>query len=355
MFLAAVLLVIIGTGIATEQAGLSMALGAFLAGLLFAETEYRYEIEVDIEPFKGLLLGLFFVSVGMGIDLAQVAAKPVWLAASVVGLFLVKGAIMYVLARLAGRARSVALGAALLLGQGGEFAFLVVGFSLTVGLLPNDTAQFMLIVTGLTMVATPLVARGARRLAQTLETSESSRSEAGADLPTDVAGHVIIAGYGRVGRMVGAVLEAQELPWLALDTDFNLVEGFRRKGAGIFLGDASRTEMLRTVGIASAGAFVATMDSPSAAERVVEVVHRNWPRVPIYARARDSAHASRLFARGATHVIPETIEASLQLSEMILIGAGVPGEAARRLIEVRRQAEQATLDESRGRSAGPRP
>jgi CPA2 family monovalent cation:H+ antiporter-2 len=355
MFLAAVLLVIIGTAIATDQAGLSMALGAFLAGLLFAETEYRYEIEVDIEPFKGLLLGLFFVSVGMGIDLAQVAAKPAWLAASVVGLFLLKGAILYVLARLAGRARPVALESSLLLGQGGEFAFLVFGFSLEVGLLPSGTAQFMLIVTGLTMVTTPVVARGARRLARMADRSESSVSDAGVDLPTGLSGHAIIAGYGRVGRMVGATLDAQELPWLALDTDPGLIAGFRRKGAGVFLGDASRAEMLRTVGIASAGAFVATMDSPSAAERVVEVVHRNWPRVPIYARARDAAHASRLFAHGATHVVPETIEASLQLSEMVQVGAGVPGDAARRLIEVRRQAEQATLDESRGGSAGPRP
>jgi CPA2 family monovalent cation:H+ antiporter-2 len=354
MFLAAVLLVIIGTAIATERAGLSMAHGAFLAGLLFAETEYRHEIQVDIDPFKGLLLGLFFVSVGMGIDLAQVAARPLWLAASVVGLFLVKGAILYGLARLAGRPPSVALESALLLGQGGEFAFLVFGFSLAAGLLPTATAQFMLIVTGLTMVATPLVARAARRLARLVERAEASAGDLAADLPSALAGHVIIAGYGRVGRMVAAVLDAQELPWLALDTDARLVAGLRRRGASIFLGDASRAEMLRHVGIANAGAFVATMDNPGAAERVVEVVHRHWPGLPIYARARDGLHASRLFARGATHVVPETIEASLQLSELVLTGAGVPDDAARRLIEIRRQAAQAMLDESRGRSTGQR-
>ena len=161
MFLAAVLLVIIGTAIVTQRAGLSMALGAFLTGLLFAETEYRHQIEVDIEPFKGLLLGLFFVSVGMSIDLAQVAANPLWLSASVLGLFLVKGAILYALARLAGRPPSVALECALLLGQGGEFAFLVFGFSLAADLVSNESAQFMLIVTGLTMATTPLI-RAAR-------------------------------------------------------------------------------------------------------------------------------------------------------------------------------------------------
>jgi CPA2 family monovalent cation:H+ antiporter-2 len=348
MFLAAVLLVIIGTAIATAQAGLSMALGAFLAGLLFAETEYRHEIAVDIEPFKGLLLGLFFVSVGMGIDLAQVAAKPWWLAASVIGLFLVKGAIFYGLARLAGRPSSVALESCLLLGQGGEFAFLVVGFSLAADLMPNDTAQFMLIVTGLTMAATPLVAQGARGLARVVEASEARGRQSGVDLPTSLTGHIIIAGYGRVGQMVGSVLDAQELPYLALETNTDLVARFQQRGAGIFFGDARRADILRRVGIERAGAFVVTMDVPSAAERVIEEVHRNWPDLPIYARARDAVHATRLIARGATHVIPETIEASLQLSEMVLIGAGVPGDAARHLIEVRRQGEQAMLDESRG-------
>jgi monovalent cation:proton antiporter-2 (CPA2) family protein len=235
MFLATVLLVIIGTAIATERAGLSTALGAFLAGLLFAETEYRHQIEVDIEPFKGLLLGFFFVSVGMGIDIAQVAARPLWLAASVAGLFLIKGSIFYALARLASRHRSVALESAMLLGQGGEFAFVVVGFSLAAGLLPNDTAQFMLIATGLTMMATPLVAHGVRHLARRIETAEASSRQGDVDVPTSLAGHVIIAGYGRVGQMVGSVLDAQELPHLALDIDTDLVARFRQKGASIFL------------------------------------------------------------------------------------------------------------------------
>ena len=248
MFLAAVLLVIIGTAIATERAGLSMALGAFLAGLLFAETEYRHEIAVDIEPFKGLLLGLFFVSVGMGIDVVQVAAKPFWLAASVVGLFLVKGVIFYGLARLVGRPPSVALESALLLGQGGEFAFLVVNLAFGLGLMPGPTAQFMFIVTGLTMVATPLVAHGARRLARAIETGEANGQQREADLPTDLSGHVIVAGYGRVGQMLGSVLDAQELPHSALDTDTALIARFRRTGASIFFGDARRPDMLRKVG-----------------------------------------------------------------------------------------------------------
>jgi monovalent cation:proton antiporter-2 (CPA2) family protein len=343
MFLASVLLVIIGTAMATEQAGLSMALGAFLAGLVFAETEYRHAIEVDIEPFKGLLLGLFFVSVGMGIDILQVAAKPYWLAASVVGLFLIKGTILYSLARFAGRPRPVALESALLLGQGGEFAFLVVGFAFTLGLMPNDTAQFMLIVTGLTMVATPAVAQLARRLALAIDAREASTDEV--DLPSGVSGHVVIAGYGRVGQMLGAVLDAQGLPYLGLDTNSVLVGGFREQGAAIFFGDARRPNILRKVHVERASALVVTMDNPVAAERVVAVARRHWSELRIYARARDTIHARRLLGHGATHVIPETVEASLQLSEMVLAGAGVPDDAARHLVEVRRQAEQAALDQ----------
>jgi CPA2 family monovalent cation:H+ antiporter-2 len=228
-----------------------------------------------------------------------------------------------------------------------------VGFSLGVGLLPSDTAQFMLIVTGLTMVATPVAAQGARRLARMIETVEASGDQGEVNLPTNLTGHIIIAGYGRVGQMLASVLDAQELPHVALDTDTDLVARFRQKGASIFFGDACRADMLRKADIQSAGAFVTTMDSTSAAERVVEEVHRNWPHVPIYARARDVVHATRLIARGATRVVPETIEASLQLSELVLIGAGVPDDAARQLVAIRRQAEQDTLDKRLGEKVRP--
>jgi CPA2 family monovalent cation:H+ antiporter-2 len=348
MFLAFVLLIIIGTALATEHVGLSMALGAFLAGLLFAETEYRHEIEVDIEPFKGLLLGLFFVSVGMSIDVTRMAADPYWLIASVVGLFLIKGPIVYALARLFGDPRPVALEAGLLLGQGGEFAFLVIAMASGLGLMPDDTAQFMLIVTGLTMIATPPVAFGARVLARAVEAREADRSQRDADIPTGLSGHVIVVGYGRVGQMLGSVLTDQSLVHVGLDADAGLVARFRSAGAGVFYGDASRPDILRRFGADRAAALVVTMDSPLAAERVVAAARRNWPELTVYARARDRAHAARLLALGASHVIPETIEASLQMGEMVLMGVGVPDEAARRIIEERRQAEQAAMDESRG-------
>jgi CPA2 family monovalent cation:H+ antiporter-2 len=347
MFLAFVLLIIVGTALTTEQAGLSMALGAFLAGLLFAETEYRHEIEVDIEPFKGLLLGLFFVSVGMSIDIAQLSAKPFWLIASVFGLFLMKTPIVYALARRFGEPRHVALESGLLLGQGGEFAFIVVGMAFGLGLMPNDTAQFMLIVTGLTMIATPPVAHIARKLALAIESQDADRGQQDIGLPSDVSGHVLIVGYGRVGQMLGAILDAQEVPHVGVDVDADLVARFRVVGASVFYGDAARPDLLRRFGVERAAALVVTMDSPRAVEHVVAIARRHWPGLVIFARARDRAHAAALIDRGASHVVPETTEASLQLGELVLMGAGIPDHAARRIIEARRQAEQVALDESR--------
>lgn len=347
MFIAAVLLVVIGTSIATEKVGLSMALGAFLAGLLFSDTEYKHAVEADIEPFKGLLLALFFVSVGMGIDIAQVAAKPLLLVASVIGLFALKGLIFYPLARMAGRPRAVALESALLLGQGGEFAFLVIGLSLTAGLLPAATGQFMLIVTGLTMVITPLVAVGARRLSQQLEAMEASEAHGATSEDGHLAGHVVIAGYGRVGTMLGNLLASQGIPHLAVDTDARLVARYRSEGAGVVFGNARVSHVLAKVGIEQARALVVTMDNAVAVEQVVAAARRSWPHLVIYARARDGEHASRLFALGASHVIPETIEASLQLGEMVLLECGVPDDAARRLVQTARTQEQIKLESAR--------
>lgn len=347
MFLALVLLVIVGTALVTQRAGLSLTLGAFLAGLLLAETEYRYAVEVDIEPFKGLLLGLFFVSVGMSVDLSQVAAQPLLLCAAIFGLLVIKSPIIYGLVRLFGEPRSVALESALLLGPAGEFAFVVVGLAASLALLPAETAQFMLIVAGVTMLATPPLAYSARRLARLVEARDAAGSRAKADLPTGLTGHIIIVGYGRVGRMLSSLLDTQGLPYVALDSDAGLVRQLRGTGASVFFGDASRPALLQKFSAETAAALVITMDSPLAAERVVTAARKHWPHLAIYARARDIAHARRLLAQGASHAVPEATEASLQLSELVLIGAGIPDEASRHMVEARRQVEQAALDEGR--------
>jgi CPA2 family monovalent cation:H+ antiporter-2 len=209
----------------------------------------------------------------------------------------------------------------------------------------------MLIVTGMTMIATPPVAHVARKLVLSAEAREAERGQGDTDIPSNLSGHVIVVGYGRVGQMLGSVLAAQKIPHVGLDTDADLVARFRAAGAGVFYGDASRHDMLRGFGADQAAALVVTMDNPQTAEHVVATARRHWPELVIYARARDRAHAARLIAQGASHAIPETIEASLQLGEMVLMGIGVPDQAARRIIETRRQAEQATVDESRSEKA----
>ena len=205
----------------------------------------------------------------------------------------------------------------------------------------------MLIVTGLTMIATPAVAHVARRLARALEAREADRDQRDTDISAELSGHVVVVGYGRVGQMLGAVLDSQEIPHVGLDTDAELVARFRSSGAGIFFGDARQPDILLRFAVDRAAALVITMDSPQASEEVVTAARRHWPHLVIYARARDRAHAARLIGSGASHVIPETVEASLQLGEMVLMGIGMPDEAARRVIESRRQAEQASIDESR--------
>lgn len=338
MFIAAVLLVVIGTSAITGAVGLSMALGAFLAGLLLSGTEFRREIEVDIEPFKGLLLGFFFMTVGMGIDLRVVAQDPLWIAAAVVGLFAVKSIITGTLCFAFGLPRHVSVETALLLGQGGEFAFVVVGLAMTLGLIAPDVAQFMLIVAGLSMVVTPVVAAAGRRLGGALEW-RYYRGRHADDLSNagETGGHVLIAGFGRVGQLLSRILEREGMTYLAFDLDGRAVGEHRASGAQVFYGDASRVDLLRRAGAEAAAAVVVTMDDSFAAEHVVASVRRHWPDLPIYARARDLAHAERLLAAGATDVVPETLESSLHLGLQVLRGFGMAEETALRRIDLERQ------------------
>lgn len=348
LFMATVLLVVIGTAAITAEAGLSLSLGAFLAGLLLAETEYRHQIEIDIEPFKGLLLGLFFMSVGMTIDVSAVLHEPVWIPLSVLGLLAIKSAIVFLLARGFGHSRAVAAESALLLGQGGEFAFVVLATALAHGLLPASTAQFMLIVTSLSMLATPAAARLARMIGKRLEDADRL---VGGKSPSEAAelagGHVVIAGYGRVGQLLGSLLDSRCIPHVGVDVDPNIVERLRSDGVAAHYGDASRPELLRRLGVEQASALVITMDAPAAAERVVAAARSAWPTLPILARARDRTHARRLLALGATDVVSETIEASFDLAEVLLASLGHSPEASRQMVAERREEERLALREDR--------
>jgi monovalent cation:proton antiporter-2 (CPA2) family protein len=342
MFIALVLLIVIGTAIATEYAGMSMALGAFLAGLLLAETEYRHAIEVDIEPFKGLLLGLFFLSIGMSIDVSAIFDNPIWLTASVIGLYCVKAPIIYGLARIFGENRSASIETGLLLGQGGEFGFIIVALAFNKGLLPEETAQFMLLVTGLSMALTPFIANTARKLAQLLESRERTEGIIEPELSPDLADHYILAGYGRIGQTIGALLDQQEIPHVGIDMNANLVSRFRSTGGGVFYGDARLPHMLKKLNLASAGGLIITVDNAQSAERIVETARRQCSEIPIYVRAKDRIHAEKLAELGASHIVRETVEASLHLGELVLTGIGIPEEPARRLIESRRELEYET-------------
>lgn len=349
LFMALTLLVVIGLAAATGAAGMSMALGAFLAGLLLAESEYRHAIEVTIEPFKGLLLGLFFISVGMGIDLRVAMDEAFWILASVVGLFALKAAIIFVLALIFGESRPVALETALLLGQGGEFAFIVVGLSERLELLEGPVVQFMLLVTSLSMLATPLVARLAQRLARRSD-SRAADNHHGVATAEEHEGHVLIAGFGRVGQIVAGLLDDQEIPWLALDYNSGNVAEQRQRNRPVYFGDAGRPELLERLGTQKALALVITLDDAAATAHLVATAHLAWPKLPVFVRARDRLHAEQLHRLGAAGVVAETVESSLQLGGMALQAAGLPDDAVVGLLDRQRSALSARAEPPRASS-----
>lgn len=339
MFTAAVLLAIIGVSTLTAHFGLSMALGAFLAGLLLAETEYRHQIEVDIDPFKGLLLGLFFMSVGMEIDWRNLIENPLVILAGVVGLWLLKSCVITALGVAFRRPRHVAAEAGILLGQEGEFAFVILGAATGLGIVAKSLEQQILIITGISMLLTPLVAQLARPIAAVLERKGlAAMAEVGESF-ADYEGHVIIAGFGRVGQVLARSLNAEGLAFVALDADAAMTASLRDRNIPVFYGDASRSEILAKAGIDHASAVVVTMDDPAAASRIVREIHQRWPMVPIHARARDPEHARRLLELGASYCTPETVEASLQLAANVLLDAGIDAEVIQRRISEQRAYE----------------
>lgn len=341
VLMALTVLCALGIASLTQIAGLSMALGALLAGLVLAETEYRHEIEVMIEPFRQLLMGLFFLSVGMNIDLMAIVRDPVWLPLSVLGLFAIKALLTAGVLAMHGLPRATALEAGIMLGQGGEFAFIVIGVALASGLLPDPTARFMMLVVGLSMMITPLATSLGRALAGRL----SARGPgAPADAMPDVHGlqdHVVIAGFGRVGRLIADILEQRQIPWAALDNDAAAAGEHHRKGLPVFVGDAGRAELLKALGVQSASAVVLTMDDAPAALRAVRAIRAEAPELPILARARDEAHAGALIEAGANTVIPETLEAGLQLAGAVTEHCGVPRDAVQVLLEQQRALRMA--------------
>jgi CPA2 family monovalent cation:H+ antiporter-2 len=340
VFMALTLLATLGIAGLTAAAGLSMALGALLAGLLLAETEFRHEVEVTIEPFRGLLMGLFFMSVGMGIDLQAVLRSPLLLPLSVAGLFAIKSAVVIAVFRAGGLSWGRAVEGGLLLGQGGEFAFIVVGVGMTSGLVPESVGRFMLLVVGLSLAATPFVARLGRELGERLD-GDRVRAIA-AEAPAAVggeprSGHVVIAGFGRVGETLASLLEAQGVRWVGLETDATRVSDRRSRGLPVWFGNAARGDLLERVHAGGAAAVVLTMDQPGSALQALRAIRALHPGVPVIARSRDEAHAAVLRDEGASVVIPETLEASLQLAASVLQAVGVDEATASAVVDAERE------------------
>jgi monovalent cation:H+ antiporter-2, CPA2 family len=325
IFMAACLLVLIATSLGAASAGLSMTLGAFLAGLLLAETEYRREVEATIQPFKGLLLGVFLVSVGMSVDIGKVLERPLAIGLSVIGLIALKALIVGFAGPFFGIKRPGATKAGLLLGPGGEFAFVVLGLAMAFKVIAKEQADFALLVTAITMCTIPFLARwGVGASTKDIRQSDVVETALAAASARDEQNHVIVAGYGRVGVVIVDLLEQQKIPYIAVDADIDRVRRARSLGRRVYYGDAARGEFLRACGIDHAKALVVTMDGGASVDEVVIAARLERATLPIVARARDGDHAAHLYSLGVAEAVPETLEASLQVGEALLVEAGVP-------------------------------
>jgi CPA2 family monovalent cation:H+ antiporter-2 len=348
LFVAAALFVIIGTGVAAAVAGLPMALGAFIAGLLLAETEFRKAIETTIGPFKGLLLGLFFFTVGMSIDVRELARQPLWLFVSVAGLIGIKSILLTGLSRIFRMPWSAAIETGLLLGPGGEFAFVGIGMATTFGLISANVSSFTLAVTSITMALIPVLSHVARRLAPKFADHKALAPEL-ATAPSGGSGHAIVVGYGRVGQVVCSMLDRHDVRYIAVDHDADAVPQHRQSGREVYYGDATNPEFLKSCGLMDARAVIVTVAAAAAIDEIVRQVRTLRPDIVVVSRARDATHARHLYAIGVTDAVPETIEASLQLSEATLIGLGMATGLVIASVHEKRDEFRRELQQAAGR------
>ena len=328
IFTAAALLLVVATAALMRSVGLSMALGAFLAGVLLAESEYRRELETDIEPFKGLLLGLFFIAVGMSIDFAVVRAHPGLIAALVAGFLLVKALVLWAMARLMPVPLAQRPVFVILLAQGGEFGFVVFQTALGAGVIDAPTASLLVAAVALSMLATPLLLVAADRWWATH--LRTARPKPGlAEISEEQHAPVIIAGFGRYGQIVGRLLSANGLSATVLDHDVEQIESLRRFGWPTFYGDASRLDLLRVAGADKARVFVIAIDDVEQSVRIARLVREHFPQLTIVARARNVSHHVRLREQGVTLIERETFDSALMSGRSVLEAMGWQPHAAR--------------------------
>ena len=341
-FMAVVLFIIVGAAAITYVSGLSLALGAFLAGLLLSETEYRHEIESVVEPLKGLFLGIFFVSVGMVIDLREFLSEPFWLIASVLGLFAIKAVIIAVLAKPFGLSWPKAAEAGMMLGQSGEFAFMIVSMAMAAGLISIPHGQFFMIVAALSMMLTPAVSVLAQHVSRFLERWFAAATSVPGIASHSRSGHVIISGFGRVGQLLGEVLEREQIAYVAMDKNSPRVSTLRDRKLPVYYGDARRADLWRKLDVERASAALITVDEPEAACAILATLRKHWPMLTVVARAHDAQSVHKLYESGASLVVQETLEASLQLARFVLEKLKVPeGEIETVIAQSRGAAEEA--------------
>jgi len=318
LFLSASLLVVIGASLATALVGLSPIVGALIAGLLIAETEYHTEVEQIMEPFKGLALGVFLITVGMSINLAEIAEQVGAIALAVTGVVVFKALVTGVLLRMMGARRSTAAETGLLMASPSETTLIILAAATSALVLDTETARFWQTVTAIGLTITPLLAKLGAVLARRVDGTVIVPEQDDAD-----SARTIIVGGGRVGRLVADMMRAHAKPYVMIDSNPDLIDSAKRDGYRATFGDAARGDTLARLGVEDAPAVVLTMDEPVLAQRLVTKLRRDYPDLLIVARARDPDHAAAMYRAGASHAVPETLEASLQLSEAVLVDIGV--------------------------------
>jgi glutathione-regulated potassium-efflux system ancillary protein KefC len=341
LFTAGALLIVTGTALAMYSIGISMALGAFLAGMLLANSEYRHELEADIEPFKGLLLGLFFISVGMGLNLGLIVEQPVAVTAFVVGLLGAKSLAVYILGRLWGMGRTASKNLAVSIAQGGEFAFVIFGAAVTAGVMSTTQNELLILVVSLSIAISPFFTLTNDWLTKRF----APRKEAVYEQMPDEENPVIIAGFGRFGQIFGRVLAARKIHFTALDISADQVDFIKRFGNKVYYGDASRLDLLRAAKADTAKLFVLAIDDVEASMRTAETVIKHFPHLKILARARNRKHAYRLMDLGITLIQRETMLSALELARDMLIGLGMPRAEAEHTMRTFRSHDELRLFE----------
>lgn len=352
LFLAISLLVVILASIVTSAVGLSPIVGALLAGLLIAETEYHSEVEVITAPFRGLALGVFLITVGMGIDLRELGKDWPSLLFAVSGVVVAKAAVTAGLLRLSGARAGVSAETGLLMASPSETTLIVLGSAQVAGLVLPETAAFWQTVTAIGLTITPLLARLGRDVSKRVERRQARTSEPPAESPDGSS--VLVIGFGRVGRLVASMLATHGRSYRAIDADVDAVSEARRDGFSVLFGDASRAEMLDRLGLRSAAAVVLTMDDPVQQLRLTRRIRQAYPSLPIIVRARDARHAAQLYRSGATDAVPEQLESSFQLSEAVLTEIGVAAGPVIASIHEKRAEQRAEIKEMGGLSEAPK-